>query len=325
MVKIDQLLNEICFPYLGNEITLAKKDDNFRFAHYTSADTAIKIIQNEAIWMRNARVMNDYSEIIYGQKLLEHAWSKTKFGKELKKTLNDIDGRIVSAVEKAFDNSLHDRLHETYITSLIYHDASCKKPESKYGRLSMWRAYGGETNVAFIFHPQQFFTEAEGTNLYISPVFYADKEGFSEQFAKISDGFREKLDLLKNSESAPIVETLLRAFHFATLSTKHPGFGEEKEWRVLYSPSPTTSSLTEKDTVTIGGVPQIIHKINLLRASEKHPLDTSLPTILDKIIIGPCQNPEVIRDALLAELIAAHVKDAHDKIIISDIPLRRNS
>lgn len=322
MVTTDQLLTDICFPYAGDAFISTKDDANFRFAHYTSADTAIKIIKRKALWMRNARVMNDYSEIIYGQKFLEHAWEAAK---DFKETLKSIDDNIVSAVETVINNSFHDRFRETYITSLIHHDVSSKKPESKDGRLSMWRAYGGETNVAFIFHPQQFFDDDESINLFISPVLYADQEEFSKQFERIANGFKEHQELLRSSRPDQIVAALVRAFHFTILSTKHRGFVEEKEWRVLYSPSLATSPITESDTVTIGGVPQIIHKITLLKSSEKHPLDTSLPTILDKIIIGPCQNPKIIRDALRAELETAGIKDAHDRILISDIPFRRNS
>jgi hypothetical protein len=45
-----------------------------RFVHYTSADSAIKIIQTKSIWMRNARCMNDYKEISYGHELLLNAF-----------------------------------------------------------------------------------------------------------------------------------------------------------------------------------------------------------------------------------------------------------
>lgn len=34
-----------------------------RFVHSTTAETATSIIRGQTVWMRNARVMNDFSEI----------------------------------------------------------------------------------------------------------------------------------------------------------------------------------------------------------------------------------------------------------------------
>ena len=42
------------------------KADNKKFAYYTTADTAVKIVKNQEVWLRNATVMNDFSEIAYG-------------------------------------------------------------------------------------------------------------------------------------------------------------------------------------------------------------------------------------------------------------------
>ena len=49
--------------------------DNRRFAYYNSADTAKSIIENQQIWLRNATVMNDFSEISYGLSLAMNSLS----------------------------------------------------------------------------------------------------------------------------------------------------------------------------------------------------------------------------------------------------------
>lgn len=45
-----------------------------KFAHYTSAQVATDIIkapgEDRCLWLRNAMLMNDFSEIEYGQQLL---------------------------------------------------------------------------------------------------------------------------------------------------------------------------------------------------------------------------------------------------------------
>ncbi len=47
---------------------------NTSFAHYTTAEAAMKIIRSGEIWLRNVRVMNDYSEVVYGLDLMANAW-----------------------------------------------------------------------------------------------------------------------------------------------------------------------------------------------------------------------------------------------------------
>ena len=37
-----------------------------RFVHYTSADSALKIINGNHVWARSISTMNDYMEIQYG-------------------------------------------------------------------------------------------------------------------------------------------------------------------------------------------------------------------------------------------------------------------
>ena len=71
--ETDARIFEIFCP--GNMGKLSKiKSGNRKFAYYTSADTAKKIIQNEEIWFRNATVMNDFSEISYGLSLVKKAY-----------------------------------------------------------------------------------------------------------------------------------------------------------------------------------------------------------------------------------------------------------
>ena len=47
-----------------------------KLVHYTSADTALKIINNEELWLRDTSCMNDSSEIIYGEHQLTEAFKR---------------------------------------------------------------------------------------------------------------------------------------------------------------------------------------------------------------------------------------------------------
>jgi hypothetical protein len=109
---------------------------------------------------------------------------------------------------------------------------------------------------------------------------------------------------------------------FAVLSTKHPGFAEEREWRILYSPTTEPSKHLTKDIQVVGGVPQPIFKIPL-RDIPEAGIAAAIPKLLDRIIIGPTQYPLAQYEAFFELLTEAGVQDPGAKLHISDIPLRR--
>ena len=48
-----------------------------------------------------------------------------------------------------------------------------------------------------------------------------------------------------------------------TVSLKHCGFREEKEWRLIHSPMLRPSPSTAESTVIVDGIPQTVHALNL--------------------------------------------------------------
>lgn len=78
-------ITDIFFPYVANKIREVPPSSR-RFAYYTTADTAMKILRSKQIWLRNTAVMNDYSEIEYGSCCFEGAY-KTDPGSKFKTAL----------------------------------------------------------------------------------------------------------------------------------------------------------------------------------------------------------------------------------------------
>lgn len=67
-------LADVLFGYaLSRTTELGTK--NLKLAHYTSAENALNIINGETMWLRNAGVMNDHSEIEHGRGILHAPWS----------------------------------------------------------------------------------------------------------------------------------------------------------------------------------------------------------------------------------------------------------
>jgi hypothetical protein len=115
---------------------------------------------------------------------------------------------------------------------------------------------------------------------------------------------------------------MFNVLRFAAYCTKHPGFREELEWRVIYSPSFELSETISHEIVSIDGVPQRIYKIPLIDAPEKGLDGADIPQFFDRIIIGPTDYPIAIRDAFETALHTAGVEDPAERIVVSDIPIR---
>jgi len=60
---------EVFFCY-DRKRTKEMGDRKSLLAHYTTAETAMKIIRGRSLWLRNAAVMNDFSEIEYGKSVM---------------------------------------------------------------------------------------------------------------------------------------------------------------------------------------------------------------------------------------------------------------
>lgn len=86
LIDNQELIRNVFFNYENHRLNIAKFN-NIKFSHYTSAEAAISIIKNKKIWMRNIKVMNDYSEVKYGQFLLTEIWHHSDIGNEIKKTI----------------------------------------------------------------------------------------------------------------------------------------------------------------------------------------------------------------------------------------------
>lgn len=319
--KAHEIIMQVTMPHAFRRIAEIRNKGT-KFAHYTSAFAALQIIEKKIVWMRNAVVMNDFSEVQHGQECLKTSWHDENVGGRLRALLDRLQPGLTNSVAKEFDSRIHDREVQSYILSISEHGDDTLD-EEKYGRLSMWRAYGGNTNVAFVFNNKPFVTESNALNAFTSPVLYCDKHRFKDFFLEIVKGLEDNFNALEQAGPTHVANSLTWAFHFAALSTKHPGFAEEREWRVIHSPSMLPSEKIKFDIETVESVPQKVYKLKM----ENHPLEgfvgATLPEMLEEIIIGPTRSPWPIYEALATKLEENGVKDAWSKVRISDIPLRR--
>jgi hypothetical protein len=306
---------KIFYPFAFERIAQASKDQ-IRFVHYTSADTAMRIIQNNEVWMRKASAMNDFMEIEHGFECLNIAYKGNK--ERFQSLFNGMFPGFTGRLEERFNDWLPHFRTDTYVTSVSVHDGS----EDRYGRLSMWRAYGGVSGIAIVMKSTPFLQPSKALNAYTSPVAYLDHAGFDTQFNLLLDSVESNADFVRNMGEEAVFAFIFSAFRSAILCTKHPGFFEEKEWRVIHSPKFEKSDRIAAAIESIKGIPQTIYKIPLKDVPDENLVGIEIPELIDRIIVGPTQFPVEVHGAFIALLEAAGVTDAANKVVISDLPLR---
>lgn len=289
----------------------AKKSD-IRFVHYTRADAGIAILRSHEFWMRKSLCMNDYTEGHHGLERLRRAYPLIKTA--LESLRSGLFGQTVSC----FDSQVLGILSDTYMTCVSEHDAK----ENDHGRLSMWRAYGGTTGVAFVLKSRPFIEPSNALNAYTSPVEYWSDKEFEQGLREVFSGFEANVDYLRTKSDIELRTYLFHAFRFAILSTKHSGFHEEREWRVIYGPTVEPSSKLKHEIVIIGGVPQPIYKIPLKDVPDEGFVGATIPDLVERVIIGPTQFPMALYEAFVGVMKEAGVVDAEKRVIVSNIPLR---
>ncbi len=289
-----------------------------RLVHYTSAESAYKIIAGRQIWLRNAQMMNDYSEIRYGLDCIIQAWASPA-GRDLQALLNRLKEGLSDELADLFDGHTDGLKIGTFIVSLSEHEDG----EDQFGRLSMWRAYGGQTGVAIVLNNAAFAGNTDEMRVFSNPVFYLDIPTFVQWFegwARPIIAAEKKLHEIGPDQVRNLLFMIFRSF---ALCTKHPAFSEEKEWRVFYSPvHEGNSEWIETAVEIVNGVPQHLMKLHLKDNPERGITGVAPASLLNRVIIGPCEYPIQVRAAIAAAMTEVGIENPLEMMWMSLIPYR---
>ncbi|CCA89783.1 DUF2971 domain-containing protein [Novosphingobium sp. PP1Y] len=296
------------------------RDRKKLLAHYTTADTAMKILSGRTMWLRNAGVMNDFLEIDFGRAATETT-IKGDLGARLYEFLDGISDHLGARLLDRHEGHRKHARETVFMSSLSEHD-----PNDLLGRLSMWRAYGGPVaGVALLFRHEVITTELDiDMDLITSPVLYGGAKEYAEQFEKMVQGLEAEKDFLAEFDPEILLDVTALALQMSMLSLKHPGFEEEQEWRVIHRPYEFSSSRLLPQTITIGGIPQAVYELPFHNPGKDALFDIpqlDLKEILAGIIIGPCLYPETVFRAFRDQMVA--LGQGNPVIHVSHIPLRQ--
>ena len=290
-------------------------------AHYTTIQTLEKILASNEVWFSNPLFMNDFEEVRFG--VLQ---------------ANEIvlaNHRLVDACKtqerallfknhftQCFNRFANEHVLDTYVFCLSQHSR-----DDNDGRLSMWRGYGANGNGASIVFDTAQINVSEKTPLIIARVSY--------------DTTQARLDWLRNTLST--FEVLLAAanipdekLHVAAhalferikifaLFTKHRGFVEEDEWRMVYLPDrdhdKKLQSMFHYFIGPRGVEPKLRFKVTPI--PDLTADDLSLAKITDRIILGPSVSSSPMAYAsVLRMLDLLKHPELKPKLRVSSIPFR---
>ncbi len=297
----------------------AAAEEQLRLVHYTSAEAALNIIRSKRLWMRNTTCMSDYREVQHGFDILN------KFFSDKPKTdvfIAALDSCVPGAAQEAislFNQWWKDIRFSTYVASISEHDSR----EDLHGRLSMWRAFGGNAvRVAIVFKVSRFSGGSLALNLLFSPVAYLTEDEAHEVIHDVIRNIGANGNFLRSVNRQVVVQTVFYMLVAGVTCLKHEAFREEREWRAIYTPKLRPSPLMESSTQVIGGVPQFVYKLPLDAAVSPTLADLDFSRIFHRLIIGPSSYPWVMFEAFTDALTKAGVPDAVERVWNSNIPIR---
>jgi hypothetical protein len=252
-------------------------------AHYTSITTLERIAQTGEIWFSNPLYMNDVDELRYGMSLGVHAVRTHAALREAcppahyNALLDAFD-----ALYSAFDN---EAAFDVYVFSCSHHDDEIGDD----GLLSMWRGYGGDGNgVAIVFDMEQLL--AAHAPLLVRQVQYLSYEEsedwMQDKLYRFAHALRQAGGPVADMPAA--AQALFERIKLFALFTKHRGFHEEREWRIVYLREQDREGVfTQQLNYAIGprGIePRLRFTTDALRGPGTQP---ALRDMVQRIILGP--------------------------------------
>jgi Protein of unknown function (DUF2971) len=203
--------------------------------HYTSLDAALSIIQQRDIWLCHCEYLNDGSEISRAASLI-----KERIAYVQQHSINSrMQQQFYADVNTGFVSQ--SQLYEAFVFSM----SEGKSGINGQDILSAWRAYGNHGRGVFIsFESQHFIIFSKGAiGFRLSRVIYDDR--LQEQIVDelLNEGYKLYCAM---SDPKEAIKCMVAALMFLMPIMKHPDFGEEKEWRLIYLPKDEDPSASKR-------------------------------------------------------------------------------
>ena len=265
--------------------------------HYTNPAGLHGILTDREIWATSIHYLNDSSEFLHA---VEIARYQTILAED----------RMEDELQKLAIGEMRSRLkkinHQRVFVVSFSEDSD---------RLSQWRAYCGEGGYSIGFDSKALISRSEMSRFSLHKCIYDKK--LQEQTVQdaINWCIKPLMDRrrFKNHQPQKLCDRIALFFvlliaHLAPL-LKHPGFEEEKEWRLVSSvPFSTEYQIRYRPTDSIL-IPYFAYQ--LCESNEALPIDS--------IVVGPTRATELSIRSLKGFLKSQNIDAA---VLESEVPFR---
>lgn len=289
-------------------------------AHYTSIQTFEQIVTKEQFWFSNPLFMNDLEELQFGMNEGANELRKSE-AIRLACGAPENHRKLLQSFDYLFNDFDSKHVLNTYILCFSEHDA-----EDNDGLLSMWRGYGNSGSGAALVIDTSKINENPESPLIVGKVHYASKV---ERKRWISEKLISLADLI--SAHAKVEDDFFNAawawmhrLKSFALFTKHHGFHEEREWRVVYMSDKDREQSFKKyfgHLATNRGIEPKL-KLPIKPIPELKTEDISLGTLVNRIILGPSVSSTLAANSLRQMLKNIGQSDLAERVVASEIPFR---
>jgi Protein of unknown function (DUF2971) len=221
-----------------------------RLFHYTNAAGLLGIVRDAALWATDPRFLNDEQETMYARGLFHS-------------TLAAMDNPALapdhpphsSPAEfgQAFDEyraRLGRELESPYLS--VYVTCFCESGDL----LSQWRGYGSDHGYAIEFEASALEPSSEGVQGFRAELVQVNygPEGAGDAVSAVMRGVHRDSNLGHLGTHAYFMAERVAAMLAAV---KHPGFSEEKEWRLVMARGDPFGPATRFRTSSMAIIPYI--------------------------------------------------------------------
>ena len=289
-------------------------------AHYCSSISATSIIQSKICYFSPIDVMNDHSEFNFlYEKIVKHLLIIIR-----KRTIRNV-GYIIDVIDSIIDgkdNSINNAF-VFCLTKLYSH--------FKADNLSMWRAYASDgEGCAIIFDTTRLIDKDAIGQFPITAwnVKYYDEKSANRESAKIANRIISVLEDLKAEEFESNMDGIKSYINSRVsdlcFASKHLGFSEEKEVRLVYRSEYDLKPKTFSPCAKIMGN-QVNARLPVeLKEYPEFNINISLKNIVHSVMIGPSENQIQITKSLQLALCDAGIDCTSSNLLKSSTPYRPN-
>lgn len=289
-------------------------------AHYTAIETMESILKNDEVWLSHPLCINDLEELRFGISESTAAFHNHHGIRKACKTAERHEA-LTSSYRHYLSRYESEHAFDVYIFCLSEHPA-----DDEDGLLSMWRGYGANGNGAAIVFDTSKLNHEEGSPLLIAKVIYASAKDRIARITSYLDIFSSTLEKheIPDEKLYLAAHAIFERMKIFSLFTKHSGFHEENEWRVVYMKERETDNKLAKMLHYFVSPNGIQPKLKLKIRPDEGIIapGQSLEKLIHKIVLGPSLASPLTSSAVRRMLKLVGKERLTEKISVSSTPFR---